>query len=243
MDQSDVFVENYMDGGDTDSDDGLMEDLDISAGKDDGNDEFRLGITAVQAKANYDIAGTEVEEEKDGITIQDNADLMNYEVNNILNEVVQEIQMPYQPAEFQRVAINALGGMKNVVLVSPTGSGKMNVPLLSTLVLRKVLGIPRGVCIVTQPLSSIMHQKMINDVCPAAVLSMGGGLTVSTQAGEEDDGVKLSCNLDDLLHGSYPVLFGHPESFDSKLGQHILRQLQKLDRLILLCIDEFHQVL
>ena len=247
MDQSDVFVENYMDGGDTDSDDdsGQMRDLDISAsnGKDGGNDECRLGITAVQAKANYDIAGTEVEEEKDGITIQDNADLMNYEVDNILNKVVEEIQMKYKPAEFQRVAINALGGMNNVVLVSPTGSGKMNVPLLSTLVLREVLGIPRGVCIVTQPLSSIMQQKMNNDVCSAAVLSMGGGLTVSTQVGEEDDGVRLSCNLDDLLHGLYPVLFGHPESFDSKLGQHILRQLQKLDRLILLCIDEFHQVL
>ena len=83
---------------------------------------------------------------------------------------------------------------------------------------------------------------MKNDVCPAAVLSMDGGLTASGADGE-DDGASLSCNLQDLLQGSYPVLFGHPESFDSKLGQYILRQLQKLDRLILICIDEFHQVL
>ena len=39
----------------------------------------------------------------------------------------------------------------------------------------------------------------------------------------------------------YPVLFGHPESFDSKLGQYILRELQRLDRLILLTIDELNQ--
>ena len=121
--------------------------------------------------------------------------------------------------------------MNNVVLISPTGSGKMNVPLLATLVLREKLGVPKGVCIVTQPLSSIMNQKVKNDVCPAAVLSMGGGLTVGEDDGDEDD-ARLSCNLQDLLQGSYPVLFGHPESFDSKVGQYILRQLQKLDRLI-----------
>ena len=114
----------------------------------------------------------------------------------------------------------------------------MNVPLLTTLVLRKMLGNSKGVCIVTQPLSSIMNQKIKNDVCGAAVLSMAGDLATS-KANDED--ASLSCNLRELLNGAYPILFGHPESFDSKLGQHILRELQKLDRLVLICIDEFHQ--
>ena len=126
----------------------------------------------------------------------------------------------------------------NVILVSPCGSGKMNVPLLATLVLREKLKNPRGVAIVTQPLSSIMNQKIQNDVCGAAVLSMAGELTTS---GTYVEDASLSCDLDDLLSGSFPVIFGHPESFDSKLGQHILRELQKLDRLILICLDEFHQ--
>ena len=52
--------------------------------------------------------------------------------------------MPYLPTDFQRLSINALGQQKNVVLVSPTGSGKMNVPLLSILVLREQLGISKG---------------------------------------------------------------------------------------------------
>lgn len=119
------------------------------------------------------------------------------------------------------------------------GSGKMNVPLLATLVLREKLSNAKGVCIVTLPLSSIMNQKMKNDVCEAAVLSMGGELSTST--GNDED-ASLSCNLKELFNGSFPVLFGHPESFDTKLGQHILRELQKLGRLILICIDEFHQV-
>ena len=242
MDHLDIFGEQYKDGEDSDSDDELesiamdhLEEGDVE----EEEDEMKLGITAAEARANYEAAGSEVNEEEDRITIADNTHLMNSDVNAILDKVVDEIQMPYKPAEFQRVAINALVGLNNVILISPTGSGKMNVPLLATLVLREKLGIPKGVCIVTQPLSSIMKEKMKNDVCPAAVLSMGGGLTTSTDTDDED--ASLSCNLDELLQGSFPVLFGHPESFDTKIGQHILKNLQKLDRLILICIDEFHQ--
>ena len=57
-----------------------------------------------------------------------------------------------------------------------------------------------------------------------------------------DDGdADLSCDVADLLNGKYPVLLGHPESFDSPLGKHILRELQKREMLILVCLDEFHQ--
>ena len=196
-----------------------------------------MGISLVQARANYDNAGVEVQEEPEGITVADNADLMDSATNSILDEILEGIKLPYIVADFQRVAINILGQMKSLVLVSPTGSGKMTIPLLASLVLRRKLGIPKGVVIVTQPLSSIMNEKLKNDVCEAAVLSMAGDLTTS-----EDDDASLSCNLQDLLKGKFPVLFGHPESFDSKLGQHILRELQKLDRLLCICIDEFHQV-
>ena len=113
----------------------------------------------------------------------------------------------------------------------------MNIPLLATLVLRQKLQNLAGVGIITQPLSSIMKEKKKNDICGAAVLSMAGELSTSS----DEDGASLSCDLDDLLSGKYPILFGHPESFDSKLGQHILRELQRLDRILLICIDEFHQ--
>ena len=150
-----------------------------------------------------------------------------------------ELDLPYKPSEFQRVAVNTLGMLNNLVLVSPTGTGKMDVPLLAALVLRKRLNISKGVAIVTQPLTSIMNEKIHNRICEVATLSMTGALKTSSKNDEDD--ASLSCDLEDLLDGRYPVLMGHPESFDSDIGQHILRELQKLERLILICIDEFHQ--
>ena len=133
----------------------------------------------------------------------------------------------------------SIGQMKNLILVSPTGSGKMNVPLLATLVLRRKLNNPKGVCIITQPLTSIMKEKLFNPICEAAVLSISGDITTSF-SDTHDDAI-LSCDLARLLDGEIPVLFGHPESFDTKLGLYILRELQKRGMLLLICIDEFHQ--
>ena len=107
--------------------------------------------------------------------------------------------MSHQPAEFQRVAVNALGEQINVILVSPTatGSGKMNVPLHATLVLREKLQNNKGVCIETQPLTSIMNEKLQNDDCQGAVLSMAGEgeLKTSEDVDNDDDDANLSCDL------------------------------------------------
>ena len=235
-----VFHEDYVDEEASDSDDALSQSQEFDNQNVDNEElDDRLSISVEQAKANLAAAGTEVEEEVDRITVAGNPSLMNTEVDAILDDIVGKLGLPYKVAEFQRVAVNALGGLKNVILCSPTGSGKMNVALLATLVLRKRLENPKGVCIITQPLSSIMQEKKRNRVCEAAVLSMTGELTTSL---DEDESSNLSCDLHDLLDGEYPVLFGHPESFDSKLGQHILKELQTRNRIILVCIDEFHQV-
>ena len=109
----------------------------------------------------------------------------------------------------------------------------MNVPLLATQVLRHTLNKPKGVCIITQPLSSIMNEKKENDVCRVAVLSMAGQLSGSST----DEEATLSCLVSELLEGEFPVLIGHPESFDTSLGRHILRELQRLERILLICIE------
>ena len=197
-----------------------------------------LGITEDQARMNYVAAGKEVLEETDGITVAGNADLIDPEIDSVLNRIVKELDLPYQPSDFQRVSVNTLSKLNHLILISPTGSGKMDVPLLATLVLREILGISKGVAIVTQPLTSIMNQKIKNQICDVAVLSMSGELKGSSGRNEDAD---LSCDVSDLLSGKFPVLLGHPESFESPLGQSILRELQRLDRLILVCIDEFHQ--
>jgi len=205
--------------------------------EEDGISEMdMLDISEAQADANLAAAGSEVREEKDRISMEENHKLIESDVDCCLDEIVEELCLPYALADFQRITVNALAQLKNVVLVSPTGSGKMNVPLLTTLVLRARLKNPKGVGIITQPLTSIMNEKKENDICPIAVLSMTGQLTAT----EVSDDATLSCLLDDLLEGKFPVILGHPESFDTKLGQRILRELQRLDRIMLLCIDEFH---
>ena len=107
-------------------------------------DDCKLDITQALADSNYDAAGIEVNEEMDRISIDKHKNLICSEVNSILDDIVTELKMPYWPSDMQRVSVNALGQLKNVVLVSPTGSGKMNIPQLATLVLRKKLDIPKG---------------------------------------------------------------------------------------------------
>ena len=115
----DIFHEEYEPEEDSESDGEPMdnEELEnISYSAELGNCALRLGISDDQAQANYDAAGREIEEETDRITVADNEHLMDAATNEILDEIVSEIEMPYNPAEFQRVAINALGQMKNVIL-------------------------------------------------------------------------------------------------------------------------------
>ena len=104
----------------------------------------KLDISKELADRNYEAAGVEVTEEEEGITLDDHYNLLDPLVNLKLDEIVAELKMPYSPTNTQRIAVNAIGQMKNVVLVSPTGSGKLNVPLLATLVLRSQLKKPKG---------------------------------------------------------------------------------------------------
>ena len=229
-----ISTENLISEEDSDFGEEEIDTLEPDDSKIDGG----LSISEELAHRNYQSAGVEVPEEHERILIRDYEHLMDSSVNSILDKVVQEANMPYSPVDFQRLAINALGQSQNVILVSPIGSGKMNVPLLAALVLREKLGIPNGVAIVTQPLSTIMNEKLKNDVCKAAVISMSGEVTGDD--GIEGDAV-LSVDIEDLFKGEYPVIFSHPESWDSQLGQYILHKFLKLGTLLLICLDEFHQ--
>ena len=173
-----------------------------------------LSISKYHAKRNYEMAGELVDEEPESIQITDHIELMDEDANVLLNRIVSELNLPYELTETQRLAINAVSSQKNVILVSPTGSGKMTIPFLSVLVLREKLTKPKGVCIITQPLSAIMNEQLSNSLCPVAVLSMSGNITCSN---EEE--ANLSCKLEDLLDGKFPILMAHPESFSSKLGK------------------------
>ena len=79
----------------------------------------------------------------------------------------------------------------------------MNVILLGILGLRKIFANNKGVAIVTQPLSSIMNEKLKNPIVNAAVLTMRGKLKK-----DESDEAELSCLEQDVMDGKFPVIIG-----------------------------------
>ena len=75
----------------------------------------------------------------------------------MIEEVLKEHPLPFELADFQKKALYELGHLKNVILISPTGSGKMVVAYKPQ---KKRLGISKGVGLGTQPLSAIMNEKV-----------------------------------------------------------------------------------
>jgi superfamily II DNA helicase RecQ len=202
----------------------LLEDEEVQpAGGGDG-----LAITEEQARRNYSEAGGSVEEEDEPIKLEDFVKTMDTSVCCQLEELLSTLELPYSLVPFQHIAIITLGMGRSVILVVPTGSGKMTVPLIAALLLRKTQGVPAGITLVTQPLSALQLEQVGNAICPVAVLSMAGA---------------LSCSLEELYRGDYPLLLAHPESYDTPEGQRILEELRRLNLITMVCVDEFHTLL
>jgi len=144
--------------------------------------------------------------------------------------------LPYEITDFQKLSINTLLQKKDLILLSPTGSGKMNVILMGILGLRKIFANKKGVAVVTQPLTAIMNQKLKNSIVRTAVLTMRGKLKK-----DESDETELSCIEQEVLDGKFPVIIGHPESWGSARGQRLLLEMKKMEMILLIAIDEFHQ--
>ena len=139
----------------------------------------------------------------------------------------------FKLSEFQLLSLHVLGSGKNLMLVSPTGSGKTNVIYLGTLLMQKILNIKDGVAIITEPLNMIMAEKLSSSIVPTGVISMTGELKASL---EEKDGVKLSAPEESFLDGSLPCLFGHPESWLSEKGRESIKKLYKRSRILMMSL-------
>ena len=121
-----------------------------------------LALSKAAADQNYKEAGKLVDEEVDQISLEKHGHLLCDTVHLKLKEVIEELQLPFQLADFQKLSLHVIGSKKNLILISPTGCGKMMVVLLGTLLIRKINGYSKGVSIGTQPLSLLMEEKMTN---------------------------------------------------------------------------------
>ena len=115
---------------------GEVEDEEEGRGAvDDGRDG--LGISAANALYNYNRAGTLVPETKPTIRMADYSDHINPGVEDELNRLVEELDIPYKLTEFQRIGACVLGSGKSLFLTLPTGEGKLTVGLLGAHLLRR----------------------------------------------------------------------------------------------------------
>jgi hypothetical protein len=228
-----LFDADLSDGGGEESD----EESDQGADKEE--EEFELAISKKHARENYMFAGTLIKEEKEKVKIEDFADVIDERVDGMLDQIDAKLGLPYKTAPFQRITLNCMGRKRSVVVVVECGAGKMDIALKGSLLMREVDQQPGGVTIVVQPLTTLMHEKMTNQIANVAVLSMAQQLTVMAEDSADNSAV-LSCTLEQLVSGRYSVLIGHPESFATPFGQQILRKLRELDLLLALVLDEFH---
>ena len=102
-------------------------DWETSDSDDDTEQEFNCGlfISKEEADRNYDIAGTVVDEPGDQISLEHHTHLLNDDVHQLILEVLEETKISFKLADFQLLSLHVLGSLNNLVLISPTGSGKM----------------------------------------------------------------------------------------------------------------------
>ena len=189
----------------------------------------------------YEKAGEiTVAEEDHEISLIKHSKLLNDDVAIILNEVLVKNPLPFDLADFQKLALHAIGSMKNVVLISPTRSGKMLVAYLAILVLQKRLGISSGVGVGTQPLSAIMNEKVKNNFLSTGTISMQGCLQSSSEFADSEDDAVLSTSIDEFKSGNISCVIGHAESWKTQAAGEILESLQEKGLILFSFVDEAH---
>ena len=188
----------------------------------------------------YEKAGSQVQEQKEEITLEKFSHLLSDKVNTALQEVLLENPLPFELQEFQKLTLHCLGSGRNVILLAPTGAGKMVVVYLSILVLQKLHSVA-GVGVGTQPLNSIMHERLKQPYISTGIISMKGDLQPSSSAfHSEDEDVALTDPLEDFKSGRVKCLIGHAESWMSGIAQEILDSLQEEGRILMTFLDEAH---
>ena len=143
--------------------------------------EPRPVVSKETAIENYNKAGELIPEDAEQITLEKYQHVLSDSVHLIIQEVLQEHHVPFKLQQFQMLTLHALGSLNNVVLLSPTGTGKMICVYLGIFVLQKVFKIKNGVGLGTMPISALMEEKLKSSLIQTGLISMSGDLKSSFQ--------------------------------------------------------------
>ena len=84
-----------------------------------------MALSKELAEELYEQAGGLVPEDEAEITLEKYNHLLRDSVHLIIQEVLEENPIPFRLQDFQLICLHCIGSLQNVILVSPTGSGKM----------------------------------------------------------------------------------------------------------------------
>ena len=213
-----------------------MEDQDQSDDQSFDTGKIAIDISKERADWLFDEAGELVDEDEEQIKIERYEHLMSDKIHIIIQEVLNENNIVFKLQDFQLLTLHCLGNLQNVVLICPTGCGKMLCAYLGTLVLRKVFGKVKGVGLGNQPLSALMEEKLKTPVIRTGLITMKGDLKLSSDSLGE---AVLTEPIDMFKNGEIGVILGHPESWETDAAKDIIEALRKEDQIIFSFLDEF----
>ena len=104
-----------------------------------------------------EMAGTEEGEIETKMVITPKPHIISTSDEMMIMDAKSELRINFELDNFQVQAILSLFHEKNVILVSPCGSGKLLVFYMSVHLLRKKYKLPNRVGICLQPLNNILH--------------------------------------------------------------------------------------
>ena len=195
----------------------------------------KLNISQAEADSNYRQCGTKMEEPGIRYTVSG----PSTDEKPIVNDVIANAELPYQPEQFQVKTWNSIANKNDVILVAPCGSGKMVTAELCVDIMRKMTGVQDGVGLGIMPLSAIMREA-IQKNSNVAFITMEGG--VETGPGEETtETLKASDSLESLKQGKYKLILAHIESLDSEEGRQFVDGLEEAGKLVFIFVDEVHK--
>ena len=160
----------------------------------------------------------------------------------LVNILKEDLGVSFQLKHYQNVTIQAMAKLKDVIVISPPGSGKSLATYAGASLLRKLHNKPAGVVLHLVPYNSIIVDKVKNPWLPTGYIMMGGK-TGTEEAVDEEGDVRSNFTIQDLEEGKLSVLVCHPESLLSKQGEEILKCLLRSNLLLAVMVDEFHKVL
>ena len=200
--------------------DGKKKEMDFNANYDKSGEIVKNPIT------NLDVSNENTTEDKFEREI----------VTTVIEQVRVDLKLPYQLQDFQIESIISLVNGRNVIIISPTGSGKSVIIIIALRVLESLLGT-KLVALGSEPTENIITDKLGDSLVPAGSVGMTGRIEVT--GGERD--VKLSHTKEEMVSGDIKVIYGYQESWSNPTGKEIIEELVEKRMIAFIFFDEAHQ--